>query len=209
MSTGLMDMIAAGNGPFLVPLTVDQYHEMARAGIIPEASPIELMDGLLVWKDRSRTGGDPMSHDPRHILLITRLVRLLEAWVAPLGYSIRAQSPISLTNRCEPEPDVAVVRGSFEDYAQRHPDAADVAVAIEVADSSLRYDQTTKQTMYATAGIPRYWIVNLREQTVEVYDRPNPATELYESQSVHRPGDTLRLCLDGNELSVDLAQLLA
>src|SRR5207248_1777140 len=120
----------------LVSFTVDQYHQMIRAGIIPEGAPIELLDGALVWKDRSSSGADPKSHDPRHASAITRLQRL-ERRLDPGRYHLQIQLPVTLSQADEPEPDVAVVRGSADAFDDHHPAPADLPAVIEVSDSSL------------------------------------------------------------------------
>lgn len=209
MSTALIEEIAAGYPAGIVPITVDQYHEMIRAGIIPDGSPIELIDGILMWKDRGREGGKPMGHDPRHALLVKRLLQLLQNWASEIGCHVQIQLPVSLTDINEPEPDVAIILGSLEDHADHHPGPADVVVAFEVADSSLRRDRTTKQRLYATAGIPAYWIVNIRDNQVEVFEQPDSGTERYATSSVHKPGETLMLRIHEHEFSVDLSKLLA
>ena len=70
MAGSLLEQIAVGEAPPFVPINVEQYHQMIRLGILPEGAPVELIDGLLVWKDRSARGGAPMPHDPRHALTL-------------------------------------------------------------------------------------------------------------------------------------------
>jgi Uma2 family endonuclease len=209
MSAALIEEIAAGYPAGIVPITVDQYHEMIRAGIIPDGSPIELIDGILMWKDRGREGGKPMGHDPRHALLVKRLLQLLQNWAERIDCHVQIQLPTSLTEINEPEPDVAIVKGKIDDFATRHPGPADVLFAAEVADSSLRRDRTTKQRLYATAGIPTYWIVNIRDNQVEVFEQPDQRSGRYAKSGVHKPGETLSLQIDEHALSVDLSKLLA
>jgi Uma2 family endonuclease len=209
MSTALIDEIATGKATGIVTLNAGQYHEMIRTGIIPDGATNELLDGILVWKDRGREGDKPLSHDPRHALLVTRLIHILHQWVSSQGYHVRSQLPISLSEYNEPEPDVAVIRGSAEEFAERHPGPRDVAAIIEIADSSLQRDRSTKQRLYAGAGIPLYWIVNSRNRQVEVYQQPDAAREVYARSSVHWPGDSISLPVGTSELPIDLAQLLA
>jgi Uma2 family endonuclease len=120
---------------------------------------VELMEGEVI--ERS-----PLS--PRHVASTDRLYRLLRE-VVPDGYWVRLQAPLSLGDS-EPEPDVSVVQGSPDDYEEAHPTTA--ALVIEVSDTSLLYDRTFKQSLYAKAGIPEYWIVNLKDSQVEVYPEP-------------------------------------
>lgn len=198
MSVTFLEQLAAGETPPLVPFTVDQYHQMIRAGIIPEGAPIELLDGVLVWKDRSSLGANPMSHDPRHASAITRLQRL-ERRLDPARYYVRIQLPVTLTQADEPEPDVAVVRGSADAFDDHHPAPADLPALIEVSDSSLRFDRTTKQRKYALAGIGQYLIVNLQARWIEFYTEPLPAEGRYAQRTDCLPHQSMTLALDGGE----------
>src|SRR5437016_4789183 len=144
MATTLLEQIAVGEAPPLVPINTEQYHQMIRLGILPEGAPVELIDGLLVWKDRSARGSDPMSQDPRHTVTIHRLQRL-QPRLEPLGCHLRIQGPVTLSDTSEPESDVAIVKGPFEAYLDHHPTPAEMLAAIEVAHSSLRFDRSTKQ----------------------------------------------------------------
>jgi Uma2 family endonuclease len=110
----------------------------------------------------------------------------------PDGWIVRLQDPVTLSGS-EPEPDIVVARGTFRDYARRHPGAADIALVIEVADATLAFDRTKKAAQYAAAGIPEYWIVNLLDRQIEVHRDPATAAtgsdyrireSLAESQSI-------------------------
>ena len=195
MAGSLLEQMAGGEAPPFVPINVEQYHQMIRLGILPEGIPVELIDGLLVWKDRSARGGAPMPHDPRHALTINRLQRLGQR-LDSLDCHLRVQLPVTLSGTSEPEPDVAIVRGVPERYADHHPTPTDVIAAIEVAQSSLRFDRTTKQRNYALAGIGQYWIVNLAENQIEVYQEPLVAEGRYLHRHDYRRGEVLTLVLD-------------
>jgi Uma2 family endonuclease len=203
MGIPLLEEIVAVNSPAVVPLTVEQYHDMIRTGILESGSPIELIDGVLIAKDRSCRGGKPLSHDPPHALCITRLQRL-DRLLEPLGIHLRSQLPVALGSTSEPEPDGAVVRGAPERFADHHPEPKDLLAIIEVADSSLRYDRTTKKRKYAEAAIPQYWIVNLIDRVIEVYHSPVPAERVFEQHADFLPGQTVRLNLDDGKF-IDLA----
>ncbi len=159
----------------LVTLTVEQYHCMLAAGILAEGEPVELLDGVLVPKDR----GDGMTMNPQHCLAMSRLMRL-GTRVETLGGHLRLQSPLTLEPHHEPEPDGMLVHGQPERYAERHPAAADIGCVIEVSSSSLERDRTTKQRIYAEAGIEQYVIVNLVERRIEVYEAPEPDAGQYQ-----------------------------
>ena len=203
MAVTLLEQIAVGEAPPLVPINIEQYHQMIRLGILPEGAPVELIDGLLVWKDRSARGTDPMSHDPRHALTIKRLQRL-ERRFESFDCHLQLQLPITLSDTSEPEPDVAIVKGSAEHYADHHPAPADVIAAIEVAHSSVRFDRTTKQRKYALAEISQYWIVNLAENQIEVYQQPVVAEGRYLRRDDYQPGQVLALTL-GSSDTIDVA----
>jgi Uma2 family endonuclease len=197
----------AGRAPDIVALTVEQYHRMIEQGILPEGEPTELIDGLLVRKDRSDEGGGPMAHGPRHSLTLKRLERLLRA-VEGHGCHLHPQLPVTLAATQEPEPDLAVVRGAPEDFLAHHPGPADVLAVIEVSDSTLEYDRTTKQRLYAVAGIGVYWVVNLPEGHVEVYQQPGPATGRYAVRTDFRPGQVVRLPLGAAFTEVAVSDIL-
>ena len=99
----------------------------------------------------------------------------------------------------EPEPDIAIVRGSDADYRRRIPTADDVALLVEVSDSTLSQDRGKKRTAYAKAGIPVYWIVNLVDRQVEVYTRPVKEGR-YRSRKDYKPGQQVPVVIDGQPL---------
>jgi Uma2 family endonuclease len=168
-----------------------------------EGDAIELVDGLLVRRDRSAIGEDPMAHGPRHATAVSSL-QDLNARLTPLRFHARSQLPITLGAIQAPEPDLAVIRGARTDFMDRHPTAPDVAAVFEVSDSSLEYDRTTKQRIYATARIPVYLIVNLPEAQIELYENPLAAEGRYARRTDHKPGQTIRLVLTATE-SVEIA----
>src|SRR5262245_39077842 len=131
-------------------MSVEQYHAMIHAGILTEEDPVELLEGLLIAK---------MSKNPAHStakrLLLQALLRTL-----PPGWFVDEQEPIT-TPDSEPEPDLAVTRGTPRDYQDRHPGPQDVALVIEIADATLKRDRGRKKRLYARAFIREYWIVNL------------------------------------------------
>jgi len=192
----------------LVPLTVDQYHEMMRQGIIPESSQTEVIDGFLVLKDRSKRGEDPMTISSEHRWAVQKLQRLD---IRGQGWNIHVatQQPVNLSPIHEPEPDASIVNGLLDEFRSRTPSAADVLCACEVADSSLAYDRTTKQRLYATAGIPRYLIVNLVDRALELYEEPDVSTGRYARKQVVVPGQACDIELaHGHVLNVAADDLL-
>jgi Uma2 family endonuclease len=204
----ILEQIVAGQAPRIVPLSVDQFHKMISNGILREGDSIELIDGILVRKDRADKGGEPMSHGRRHAFSVKCLQRAFRK-VEDRGFHLPSQLPVTLDGIQEPEPDLALVRGREEDYAQRHPGPADIAAIIEVSDSSLALDRTTKQRLYARANIAIYWIVNLVENQIEVYEGPQAAEGSFARRIDYRPGQAATLALGpGLEVAVAVAEVL-
>src|SRR5688500_16463669 len=148
----------------IVPLTVDQYHEMVKHGIVPEDGTVELLRGGLVRKDRSGPGEDPMGHSPLHTLVVALLTALAARINGPHCH-MQIQLPVSCPLDGEPEPDGSVVRGVPRDYADRIPGPPDVSCVVEVSHSSLGRDREDKLPIYAATGIPQYVLINLINNT--------------------------------------------
>jgi Uma2 family endonuclease len=182
----------ADDGGQVVPLTVKQYHQMIEAGILREGEPYELLDGLLIRKDRSAAGAAPDSVGNEHAVAVTLLNELFPK-LERLGCHVRIQQPISLPPHDEPEPDGAVVIGLPGDYRTHHPGPGDVTCVIEVADSSLQRDRNTKSRIYASAAIPAYVVVNLIDGVVERYNRPSPKKGRFEQKVVLQAADRIEL----------------
>jgi Uma2 family endonuclease len=164
--------------------TVAKYHELIQSGVFDEDTPVELLEGWLVEK---------ISKNPPHTLSTSLVKRLLERWQFSEAF-VNTQDPITLSDS-EPEPDVSLIRGSERDYADHHPRVSDVALVVEVADSSLKRDQTWKKRIYANAGIAQYWIVNLHARQLEVYTQPENGD--YASRETFVESETARVTLEG------------
>jgi len=175
--------------------TVEQYHKMIRTGVLFEGEEIELLEGYLVNK---------MPQNPAHSSGVSRIASRLPRRL-PEGWFLRSQLPVSLTES-EPEPDAAIVRGNDTSYDLRHPSVSDSGIAIEVSDSTLPFDRRDKLRIYATAGIPVYWIVNLVENQIEVYADPQSAT--YQTRNDFAVGAALPLVLDGVTVFIPVSELL-
>ena len=142
---------------------VHEYHRMAEVGILSEADHVELIEGEIV--KMSPIGS-------RHAACVARLNRLLQRLVG-LDVIVRVQDPIRLDGYSEPEPDVALVKPRDDFYSREHPGPGDVLLLIEVADTSVERDLEAKLPLYARAGIPEAWLVNLPAETIEVHSRPD------------------------------------
>ena len=181
-------------------LTVAQYHVMARAGILDEDAPVELLEGWLVQK---------MTKHRPHSMTTWRVRRDLEALVSLVWY-VDSHEPITAADS-EPEPDVFVARAEVADDPERHPGPQDVGLVIEVAERSLRTDQGRKKRVYTAAGIPVYWIVNLKARQIEVYTEPDRSAKRPGYRHCHTYGvaDTVPVVLDGVEVgTVAVRELL-
>ncbi len=143
------------------PLRRVEYDKLIELGVFVDET-IELLDGVLV----------PMSPiGPPHSATVQRLNAILVPALAGRAL-ICIQSPFAALNTSEPEPDVAVV--PLGDYDAAHPDRA--YLVIEVAESSLARDRGVKSRIYASSGVPEYWIVNLLERRIEVFSDPMGGT---------------------------------
>ena len=172
----------------LFRMNVDQYERMVQTGLL-DGQRIELINGLLVKK----WGKNP-PHSWTVEALREELGRLL-----PTGWSLRQEQPVAIPDLSEPEPDLAVVRGTKNDYAKRHPRPSDVALLIEVADSTLERDRGAKLLTYAQAHIPVYWFVNLIDRWLEIYTGPTSAG--YRDRRVMAAGDEAPLIFGEKELA--------
>jgi Uma2 family endonuclease len=139
--------------------TIDEYHRMAETGIFGSDERMELIDGEIVSMS-------PMGS--RHAAVIRRIERMASKAVAESGL-VQTQMPIKLNGDSEPEPDLAIVRSRDDFYEDEHARADDVLLLIEVSDSSLNYDSTTKRDLFARHCIAEYWVVDLNSDTITVY----------------------------------------
>jgi Uma2 family endonuclease len=182
-------------GQQLLPLyrfTVEQYHRMIAAEVFNGSERVELLEGWVMIK---MTRNPP--HDGTVLLVQTELLARLPAeWV------LRVQSAIT-TPDSEPEPDLVVARGPRRRYVRSHPRPRDVALVVEVADTTLAEDRDIKGPLYARARIPVYWVVNLIDSIVEVYSNPRAGrSPAYRQRQDHGPADALPLVIGGQEEGV-------
>src|SRR5437867_6682360 len=133
------------------PFTVDHYHRLAELGILDEDERVELLDGQIV--EMSPIG-------PRHAGCVKGLVRLLYRKLGDAVF-LGVQDPISLGPRSEPQPDIAVLKPRSDAYRDAHPRPGDILLVIEVAETSVESDRDVKLALYAGAGVPEAWLVDL------------------------------------------------
>ena len=132
---------------------------MAEMGLFDDRR-VELIEGQVI---------DMAAMRSPHAVAVDLVDAVLKSVFGP-GYYIRQQKPFVVSDISEPEPDVAVIKGKIRDFTDAHPTKAELIV--EAADSSVTYDRTVKQSLYARAGIADYWIVNLVDRQLEVYRQP-------------------------------------
>ena len=147
--------------------TALEYARMIDAGVLRDGEPVELLNGLVVQK---------MAKKPPHRIATLQTREVLRT-IVPKGWYVDSQEPIAVPELFAgagnvPEPDVTVIRGQSKDYRTQHPPADCVGLVVEVSDTTLKQDRGVKRQMYAHAGIPEYWIVNLVDQTLEIHQRP-------------------------------------
>jgi Uma2 family endonuclease len=166
---------------------------MIAAGVLTRDDRVQLLEGEIVLMT-------PIGPPHRYTVVVAgeALSRLV-----PAEWKVITQQPITLSNS-EPELDVSVVRSEAALALDRHPGAADTAILIEVADSSLALDRNRKQAIYAAAGIPEYWVVNLAQRSIEVYREPAPAVAggraTYSVRHEFRDADSVPVCIAGQEI---------
>jgi Uma2 family endonuclease len=148
----------------LIPyrLTVEQYLRMIDLGFFPEKPEVELVGGMLVERMVKRRP---------HSFSVGKLYRLFHE-ILPDTWHVQAENPVVLDATSRPEPDVAVIRGTLDDYRDRDPVAADIGLIVESSESTYRKDRNAMWRLYAAARIPTYWIINLAARRVEVYSDP-------------------------------------
>jgi len=178
------------------PFSVAEYHRMVDAGILAEDDRVELLEGVIVLMSPQ--------NDP-HAQAVEVLNETLVSQV--MGrYRVRPQLPLTIGDRSQPEPDLAVVPIPEPGTPALNRRAA--LLVIEVSGDSLRKDRLVKARIYARAGIPEYWIVNLDDRSVEVLRDPDPEAGAYRASSRASPGEELRSAAVA-DVSVKVADLFA
>ncbi|UBF25866.1 Uma2 family endonuclease [Kovacikia minuta CCNUW1] len=141
--------------------TLDEYHRLIELGFFKPDDRIELIRGELIQMASKGTA---------HEVCLTRLLRELPILLGDRA-TLRCQSPITLLDS-EPEPDFTIAQNRSDDYLSAHPSPADVLLIIEISDSSLAYDQDVKLSLYAENIISNYWIFDVINRILEVYNEP-------------------------------------
>ena len=164
--------------------SVDDYHRMIEVGVLTPDDKVELIAGEVV--------GRMSAMNARHGGCIRQLQRRLERALGDSA-SISTQLPVAIPDYDEPEPDISVLRYREDEYAEMHPTAADVLIAIEVSDTSIHYDRRVKLPMYAHASIPESWLVDStrRGDLIERHTDPDSDTGTYRTVVQVRRGEAI------------------
>ena len=157
--------------------TVQDYYRMAETGVLRLDARVELLDGEII--DMSPIGS---LHGG-----VTNYLNEIFTTVSKRRWVTAVQNPVRLDDHSEPQPDLVLLKPSPDYYRRQHPQPADVHLLIEVSDSSLTTDRDAKLPAYGRAGIAEVWIVNLIDQTVEVYREPHFTG--YVAKTILRAGD--------------------
>lgn len=160
---------------------INEWRRLGEANIFPPEYRIELIEGEIL--EMPPIGSNHSGH-------VIRLTNKLSALVFDKAI-VSVQNPLQLGDLSEPEPDFMLLKPHEDFYCSRHPNAEDVLLLIEVADSSLFFDQNQKLRLYALHNIPEYWLLNLNNSSLEVYRQPQG--EVYEEKTTLRAGDSISL----------------
>jgi Uma2 family endonuclease len=176
-------------------LTAADYIKMVDADIIPSDRRVGLWEGHLYEKRPKQ-----LIHSATTSLVIMALTRAV-----PDDWFVSYEAPVLVNEFTVPLPDFTVVRGHPNDYCRRgsFPKADEIGLIVELADTSLRKDLEVSLPIYARAGLPVYWVVNLVAKRVEVYSQPvvEGETARYWMAETFEPGKDVPLVLDGLEVA--------
>lgn len=199
MATATLRQLEAIDQPDSYRFSPEQFDRMIAAGVFRHDERCELLEGRVVPK---------MVHNPGHDTVVW-LVQTLLLSRLPGERVVRVQSAIE-TADSRPEPDAAVVRGPGTRYMTAHPKPRDIALLVEVADTTLVQDRTEKQRIFARARIPCYWIINLIDRRVEVYTEPRAGrSPAYRHRRDYGQGETVPLTVAETRLAeISVVELL-
>ena len=177
-------------------INTDTYHRMIETGILTEEDRVELIHGEII--NISPIG-------KLHVAVVDRISNLIKEIVGKRAI-VRTQSPIVVPDHSEPEPDITLLKPQPDFYATQAAQPEDILLVIEVAHTTWNTDYEVKRPLYATAGIPELWLVNINKHEIEVHRTPAPGT--YKSISIRQSGDTVALPVPGVETTVAVDELL-
>jgi Uma2 family endonuclease len=175
--------------------SVEEYYGMGEAGILKPDERTELIEGEIYIMP-------PIG--PGHAAGGSRAARSFHRRLGDRAV-VRSRNPIRLSNDSEPQPDIVLARPDFDRYRAAHPRPEDIYLVVEVSDTTLATNRDVKLPLYARAGIPEAWLMNLRDDRIEVYR--DPAPEGYRSITlVPRDGAVTPLAFP--DVTIPCAELL-
>jgi Uma2 family endonuclease len=167
-------------------ITVDEYYRMAELGILQPDARVELIEGEII--DMAPIGAG-------HGGTVTQLGQLLSNAAGDLA-CVLTQQVIRLSDICEPQPDLALVKPKVDLYKKKHPGPSDTLLIIEVSEASLRYDVQIKAPLYALHGVPEFWVVDLKGRAIRFFRSPQSG-EYMDVTSTSEPGLVTPAALSG------------
>ena len=192
-------MSTVQDAPAIAPITASEaadpesflfdaeaFHRMIEADVFADDDRVELWDGRITIKMAKK-----IAHSYTSARMTYTLIR-----VVPPGWCVWPENLITIGQKRVPLPDFTLLRGTLENYAARVPTGNDVGLVVELSDSSLRYDTTTKLAGYAEAGIANYWVVNLVKNVIQTFAEPVPTERRYAQEAVYTIGQNVPLRLD-------------
>jgi Uma2 family endonuclease len=184
---------ATGTNSTTYRLTVEQYLRMIGAGVFPPGARVELLGGVLV---QQMTKHAPHNYTARQLGILLK-------GILPGDWLVSEEKSLVLGRSWRPEPDLAVIRGPNSRYRVQDPRASDVALLVEVAESSYPLDRGEKWRAYAAARVPLYWIVNLPRARIEVYRDPagRGRSASYRQADTFGPEAEVPVVIDGREVA--------
>lgn len=185
------EQVVQDTAPQLFRMTIAKYYKMAETGILDTDKRYELMDGFIY---------ETQPTSPKHATRLKKLERRLEACLGENAI-VFTQHPLQLTDESEPQPDILVVKPPIDQYEERHPRPEDVLLVIEIANTTLQSDRSLKLALYAKAGIPEYWIVNLVKSQLEIHRNPDTDEARYREVHTLDEGEAARLEHEGCEVT--------
>jgi Uma2 family endonuclease len=168
-------------------ISADEFYRMLESEVFPREARVGLWNGW-IYEKMSKT----QAHAVASILATTTLTQVL-----PPGWCLSGENPFTVSQNKAPLPDMIVLRGTGKDYIKRRPEAADVGLVIEFSHSSLKIDTGSKLEAYARAGVRAYWVLNLKDNVIQVYENPVPSEGRYALMGIAGRDDSIPFTLDG------------
>ena len=177
--------------PRRLRFSVDEYYKMIELGILKDYEKAEIIEGELIQK---------MPIGDTHAFVVDVLAEFFIKNV-PDNVRVRVQNPIRLSDYNEPEPDIVLADLTKFD-GKRHPRPEETILIVEVSDTTLKYDRDTKLALYAESEIPEVWIINLKNEIVEVHQKPSVG--IYQLAQIYKRGEIVKSAILPNfEVEVD------